>query len=402
MLTAKKIEALIKSGAAREEPDGTVRGLYFRSGPRTWILRYRHNRKTRNFFIGKWPEVSLALARNIAAKRQGEIAQGRDPAAEKQAANAAAKEPSNRDLIERVGEQFILRHIRSTMRPSWAHEAERMVRKEIMGPWKGRRLSEIARPDIHDLLDAIADRPAPVLAGKVFKTLRRLCGWAVDRGLIGHSPCEGIKRANAERSRDRVLSDEELRLVWQACGDEIGWPFGPLIQALILTGARRDEVSSMRWSELDFAAKVWVLPKERSKNKIAHQVPLAPQAMAIFERLPRIAWPVDFIFTTNGRTAVSGFSRAKARIDAKMGDAAHWTLHDLRRTAASGMARLGIGVPVIEKVLNHVSGSFRGVAGVYQRYHFETEKRAALDAWGRHVEALVSGNTGNVVELATA
>jgi integrase len=291
------------------------------------------------------------------------------------------------------------------MRPSWAHQAERMVRKEIIGPWKGRRLSEIGKPDIHDLLDAIADRPAPVLAGKVFKTLRRLCGWAVDRGLIGQSPCEGIKRTSAERSRDRVLSDGELSLVWHAC-EVLGWPFGPLIQLLILTGARRDEVGSVRWNELDLAAKVWSLPKERSKNKIAHQVPLSPQAAVILERLPRIAGETDLIFTTNGRTAVSGFSRAKARIDRLIANMnggeplTSWVLHDIRRSVASGLAALGINLPVIERCLNHVSGSFGGIVGVYQRHRFADEMRAAMERWGRHIEQLGSGEL--VVELASA
>jgi integrase len=275
-----------------------------------------------------------------------------------------------------------------------------MVRKEIMVPWRGRRLSGITKADIHVLIDAITDRPAPVLAGKVFKTFRRLCNWALDRGLIDVSPCAGIKRKSAERSRDRVLDDDELRAVWLAC-EAIGWPFGQLIQFLILTGARLSEVALLRWSEIDLVTKVWVLPKERSKNKIAHQIPLSRRALEILEKSPRIAGDQDFVFTTNGKTAVSGFSAAKRRLDAKMPQGTPgWTFHDARRSFASGCARLGIAVHVVEAALNHRSGTIKGVAAVYNRYSYDTEKRKALEIWGRYVETLVSCETGNIIELA--
>jgi integrase len=195
------------------------------------------------------------------------------------------------------------------------------------------------------------------------------------------------------------LSDVELKAVWQAC-EGLGWPFGPLIQLLILTGQRRDEVGSMRWAELDLAGRLWQLPKERTKNNVAHRVSLAPRAAAILEALPRITGEQDFVFTTNGKTAASGFSRAKARIDKALPDMPHWTLHDLRLTVASGMARLGVPLPVIEKVLNHVSGSFAGIVGVYQHHVFTDEKRQALEAWARHVEALIScGPSNNVISM---
>jgi Arm DNA-binding domain len=198
MLTIAAIKALKPGTSRREIPDGAVSGLFFilqPSGAASWALRYRVGGKNRKWTIGPYPASDLPAARDHARKAIGEIVQGRDPAAEKRSAKAAAS-PEQHDLIERVGEQFILRHIRATMRPSWAHEAERMVRKEIMAPWKGRRLSEIQKPDVHNLIDAIDDRPARVVADKVFKTLRRMCGWAADRGLISRSPVEGIKRVS--------------------------------------------------------------------------------------------------------------------------------------------------------------------------------------------------------------
>jgi len=194
--------------------------------------------------------------------------------------------------------------------------------------------------------------------------------------------------------------------VWTAC-DAIGWPFGALVKILLLTGQRRDEVGKMRWSEIDLDGKLWVLPKERSKNAQAHTVPLSEPVLTILAGLPRIA-PAkgeDYVFTVTGKTAVSGFSNAKDRIDALLATphgepVPAWVFHDLRRTCATGMARLGTALPVVEKVLNHTSGSFGGIVGVYQKHGFADEKRYALDAWGAFVERLVSAEPGaNVVAL---
>jgi integrase len=235
-----------------------------------------------------------------------------------------------------------------------------------------------------------------------------MCSWAVERGLVEASPCDKVRAPAAETSRDRVLTDDEIRGAWAAF-EGVGWPSGRLAQLLLLTGQRLREVADARWSEIDFAAKTWTIPKERAKNGVAHEVPLSEAALRILDALPRVEAgrrPAALIFTANGHSAVSGFSRAKMAFDkaiAGSGDAPmpHWTLHDLRRTAASGMAGLGIAPHVVEAVLNHRGGSIKGVAAIYNRYSYGTEKRAALEAWGRYLEALVTGApAGNVVELA--
>ena len=186
--------------------------------------------------------------------------------------------------------------------------------------------------------------------------------------------------------------------MWLAAA-ALGWPFGPLVQLLILTGQRLGEVAEMTWGEIDLAGKMWTLPKERCKNGRAHQVPLSPQALAILESLPRVDSERGLVFTTNGKTPISGFSKARARLGAALPDAPHWTFHDLRRSAATGMAALGVAIPVVERVLNHVSGSFGGIVGVYQRHGYFDERRDALDRWARHVEALASVEADNVVPL---
>lgn len=402
-LTVRAIKTMKPCAVRREIPDGYIAGLFFilqPSGKASWAVRYRVARQTRKLTLGGYPGIDLKSARELARTALVKVAGGEDPAAEKKVARSAARLPADRDLVENVVDSFIERYAKSNTRESSWRETKRILEKEVAATWKGRHLCGIKRADVHELLDSIVDRGASIMANRVLAALRRMCAWAVERDVIAESPCEGVKAPSAERSRDRVLSDDELRSVWKAC-DMSGWPFGPLVQLLILTGQRRDEVAAMRWSELDLDAKVWTLPKSRVKNGIEHSVPLSAATVAILKGLPRVKGSDGFVFTTTGTTAVSGFARAKERLDTlTIADMPHWTLHDLRRTFASGCARIGINLPVIEKILNHVSGSFRGIVGVYQRHEFADEKRSALEAWGRFVTELVSGGPAkNIVRI---
>jgi integrase len=264
--------------------------------------------------------------------------------------------------------------------------------------WGKRQLADIRRDEVVAALDDIIDRGSPYAANRTLAHLRKLFNWALPRYRLAENPCRGVQPPGEERSRDRVLSDEELQRVWLAAG-AIGWPFGAVVQLLILTGARLNEVARMEWSELDVERKLWTLPAERVKNKRRHEVPLSAAALAIIEALPR--GKGRFVFsTTHGRTAVVGHDGVKVRLDQASG-VTGWRLHDLRRTVASGMAGLKIALPVIEKCLNHTSGTFRGIVGVYQRHEFADEKRQAFEAWARKVvEEIVEGRPANVTRLA--
>ena len=250
-------------------------------------------------------------------------------------------------------------------------------------------------------------RGSPVTANRVLAVLRKFYNWSLERGVVTASPVDRIKAPTVENSRDRVLSNDEIRLVWQAF-ERIGWPFGAVGQLLLLTGARRTEVAASRWSEIDTTARSWTIAAERSKNGIAHTIPLSDKALEILAALPHIASKPGFVFSTNGRVPVRGFSLAKKYVDAAIVTAngapiAPWTFHDLRRSTASGMAELGIAPHVVEAVLNHKTGTIKGVAKVYNRYSYATEKRQALDAWSRRLAAIVScAEPSNVVELAKA
>ena len=405
MLTDIQIKKLAPPEKRREVPDGRIPGLYLvaqPSGAKSWAVRYRVNGAPKKLTLGSYPAVDLTTARRRAREAIGEVAGGKDPAAMKQASRAAAQAASEAkvDRVERVAELFVERYAKPNTR-DW-RETERILKREVIGRWSGQRLSQIKGAHVHEMLDNILDRGAPIRANRVFAQFRKMCRWAISRGIIDRSPCEGVTAPSLETRRDRVLSDAEIRLAWAAF-DSVGWPFGPIGKLLLLTGARRDEVAGMRWGEIDLAARVWSLPKERVKNKRDHVIPLSDAAVRIIDSLPHIGGESGFIFTTTRRSPVSGFSRAKSAIDKaivegmkaqandheKIKAPEHWTLHDLRRTLATNLQKIGVKLEVTEAVLNHISGSRAGIVGVYQRHAYADEKRVALDGWANRLAEIV-------------
>jgi integrase len=234
------------------------------SGSKSWAVRYRICGRPKKLTLGSYPGIDLSNARELARKALVAVAEGRDPALEKKNAHRdiAGRE---RDLFEKVSNQFLERYARANTRESTWREAERLLTRDVVPKWKGRTIREISKRDVIELLDSKVDQGSPIMANRILATVRRLFGWCVERGILETSPCFGVKAPAPERSRDRVLSDFELRFVWKAC-DNIGWPFGPLTKLLILTAQRCEEVSEMTWSELDLGAKVWTIPRERAMS----------------------------------------------------------------------------------------------------------------------------------------
>jgi integrase len=395
-LTVKAVEAMRPATDRREIPDDYMAGLYLviqPSGARSWAVRYRHQGVSRKHTLGSYPAIDLKAARGLAGKALRAVAEGRDPGREKILARSAKA-----DSVEHIVEEFLERHVRRSTRPRTAQEYERLLRQHVLPHWRGRMVHEITRRDVLNALDRVVDRGAPIVANRVLAVVRKFFNWCVARDIIVTSPCVGVKAPTVERSRDRVLSDEELRLVWKAA-DKAGYPFGPLVQMLALTGQRRDEVAKIKWEELDFEQRFWTLPRERVKADRSHEVPLSDAALGVLNAVPRHT-DSPLVFTVNGASAVSGYSKAKYRLDALLpADMPSWRLHDLRRTCATGLAKLGVPVHVTEAVLNHKSGKISGIAAVYNRHDYKNEKIQALDAWGQHVDMLVSGKPAKVVRL---
>jgi integrase len=422
-LTARSVELTKSDPHGRIEiPDGLLVGLYLviqPSGVKSWTVRYRFAGRTRNMTLGRYPALALKDARKAAGAVRSAVAEGRDPGAEKVAARATRSCANEHELFQQVTALFVDRHLKKNRRPRYAAETERLLQREVLPRWSKRRIREIGRPDVLDLLDAIVDRGGRTTANKTLRAIRKLFNWAIDRGIVDTSPCTTVKEPLEEKSRDRVLTDDEIRWLWRAC-DKVGYPFGPLVKLLLLTGQRRSEVAGMAECELDFAELLWKIPGARTKNGKPHDVPLSDGALEVLQSSPRLKNKLGLRFTTTGETLVSGFSRAKYRLDKAMLELARqeaatlgrggkkvtiapWRLHDLRRTVASGMARLRVPLPVIEKVLNHASGSFAGIVSVYQRHDFADEKREALQAWARFVSSLTRNSLPhNVVEITRA
>jgi integrase len=405
LLTDVGIKKLALPEKRREVPDGRVSGLYLvlqPSGARSWALRYRIAGKPAKLTLGPYPVLDLANARRRAQEALGDVAGGRDPSSSKKAAKAAAKAEREAEdsRLDKAAASYVERYVRREVGKTWGREIERLLRVEIIPRLGDKRIQDIKKQHIRGLLDDIVDRGAPVAANRTFAVLRQLFNWAIDRDLIDVSPMPRSAPA-PETKRDRVLTDDEIRIVWRAF-DSVGWPFGPIAKLLLLTGARLTEISEGRWSEIDLEAKTWTIPATRTKNKRPHEIPLSDTAVGIIEGLPRIAGKPGFIFTNRGSTSVGGFSAAKLAIDSAIGEGLpHWVFHDLRRTVATNLQKLGVRLEVTEACLNHVAGSRAGIVGIYQRHDWADEKRAALVAWARRLDAIVTGAAAsNVVELA--
>lgn len=397
MLTDDLIKTLPLPKKRREIADGVVDGLYLivqRSGEKTWGLRYRFDGAPQKMTLGRHPAVDLDAARKRARQALSEVAMGRDPDAARQATKAQgiAKRKSQVERGQRLA--------KPEAETRGRRETDGKFIKELAARLQGRPLSQIKRVEVHEMLDAILDRGAPIQANRLFAQL--MGDWAISHGLADRS-------RTLSKARDRVLSDEEIRLAWNAF-DSIGWPFGPIGKLLLLTGASRDEIGSGRWSEIDFNSKTWTIAKERSKKGVAREIPLSDAAMHIIEHLPRTEEGEGFVFARRGGTDASDFSRAKAAVDqvmldlmrgqaeARGGDPdslrlpAPWTLHHLRRTVAANLQRLGVKVEVAAAVLGDAPRSQGAVADLYPTQEYVAEKRIALAVWANRLDAIVTGS----------
>jgi integrase len=264
--------------------------------------------------------------------------------------------------------------------------------------WKGRSIKDIRRREIIDLLDEMAET-APGAATRARAVFSKFFNWCLDRGLLDTSPAIRLPRLGPVVERDRVLSDDEITILWSAF-DSMAEPLAPFFKILLLTGQRRGEVSTMQWAHVDLEKAIWTIPRELVKADRVHEVPLSTLATEIVSSIDRKG---DFLFSSrpNGATPISGFSKAKAIVETKAIKIAYqiadkrggeprfsgnWRLHDLRRTCGTGMARLGIEAATISRVLNHAEG---GVTKIYNRYSYLDEKRRALETWSTHIERLM-------------
>jgi integrase len=385
---------------------------------RTWQVLYRVRGKSVRETLGTTATVpKVDAARALARASIQKAQQGINPVRERREIAAAEATGRGQTLAAAI-DRYLERYAVKRMRAEYFAETKRTLDRDVKPALGSRSIGEITRGDIRELLERIVDRGSPSHANHCLAYLRAMLGWAVANDLITANPCAGLQMPSPKVERDRALDDGEIALFWRAC-DDLAWPFGPLFQLLLLTGQRRDEVAEAPWSEFDLDKGLWTLPRARTKNERAHLVHLSPAAAGILRELPRIGVK-GLVFTTNGETPISGFSHAAARLkavmlehrraelieigrhaEAEQATFAHFTLHDLRRSCASGMAGLGVAPHVVDKILNHSTGTISGVARIYNRHEYLVERQAALLLWSRHIEALANPSS-NVVVLTAA
>jgi integrase len=391
-LTAAAVERIKPPASGQVEWfDKGYPGLALRvsyGGRKAWTAFFRLHGKLRRVSLGTYPAMSLAEAREAWRRVRQDVSRGVNPAA------PSHKTEKPATAFAAVAEEW-LRRDQSDNRS--IATITRIVNRALMPAWGSRSITDIGRRDILDLIDSIADRGAVVMARRTQGHCHRLFRWCVGRGIIAVNPVADLPKPGSETKRDRVLTDNELVQVWNAA-ESVQFPYGPAFQLLILTGCRREEIGALKWSEVD--GDTIRLKGARTKNGEPHDIPLSAPARALLADLPRIAGS-DFIFTV-GQKPISAWAHAKEKIDA-IAKIEPWRIHDLRRTTATGLQRLGVGLQVVESVLGHTAGSRSGIVGVYQRHTYANEKRSALQSWGAHVLARLSGlSTGRVVPLRSA
>jgi integrase len=388
MLTDAKVAAIKPPATGQDEHKdsgpGYVQGLRLRvgaGGKKSWIVRARAGPKIINKKLGSYPAMRLAAARKAAGQLLEAIAKdGSTEAADRTFGALAAA------WVDKVAKP---------KNSSWRLQ-ERRLEMHVLPHWRNRKIADISRADVRDLLEGVE---GDVLPGRVLAIVKTVFRYALSRDWIDSSPVEGIAKPSTETERDRVLNMDEAAAVWKAAG-LLGFPFGQYLRTLFLTAQRRTEVAAMRWTDVDLDAATWIIPAKETKSHRTHLVPLSAPVVQMLRDLPRLG--KEFVFTHDGETHISGYAKAKARLDSFIaaGDVkvAPWRLHDLRRTAATHMVRLGVSEEVVGRVLNHAP---KGVtAKVYALHTYAPEKRSALDRWAAELMRAVDGKAiGKVVPL---
>lgn len=358
------------------------------NGHKSWAVAYRYNGKQKRLTLGEYPAVSILDARQAARDAMQLVAKGEDPHYLKKEKIEAQKIYTFAAVVEEYFERYAKVQTRNWL------SVMRLIHAHAVPVWGDMPIGNIKRRDVIALIDKVDKRGKPSTTRILFASIRRVFNWAAERDLIEFSPCANIKNPNKANSRDRVLKDDEILAIWNACG-ELGAPYGTLIRFLLVTAQRVGEASKLRWKELDLKENVWLLPRERVKSKRSHEVPLSPLALELLHSLPSYvdedgSQQEHYLFTTTGgKKPFSGFSKYNTKLNEKSG-VTGWRIHDLRRTAATNLAKLGVADSTISHVLNHAPS---GVTAIYNRHSYLPQKREALEKWGQKVSQIVNTNS---------
>jgi integrase len=390
-LTAKSV-ATVGLPAGRSDHtyfDDDIAGFGLRiraGGSRVFIYRYRVGKRQRSITLGSATSVPLALARKNAGELEAKVRLGRDPAADKATARAAAG-----DTIGALIDQYL-----DARMSDWRPNSLRQVKRHLLihcKPLHHLPITSLSQRDVARLQDHVAQNSGETTSNRLRASLETFVAWVIRQGIrLPEGNVVSYTGKRKETTRERVLTDAELKAVWNACDDATD--HSSIVRLLMLTGQRAAEIGSLQWSEVKDGRIE--LPSDRTKNKRPHNVPLSDPARAILEPLRMIGR--THVFGRTDSRGFKGWGVSKQRLDARIG-VTDWVVHDLRRTVATRMAELGVQPHIVEAVLNHVSGHKAGVAGIYNRATYDKEKRIALDLWAAHILALVEEREPTVVPM---
>jgi integrase len=363
-------------------------GLRMRTGKehsfsRTWIFQYKLGSQHRRMTLGKHPAIPAVKAREIAAKLYAEVKLGNDPQGAKEAKRQHASE-----TFDKVVQEYLASR-RGEMRESSYGEVERHLLRNLR-PLHGLHIAKVDLRAIATQLTRITRDNGPAQANRTRESLVAFLNWCARQGYVENNAA-AFSHRNKEVPRDRVLSDDELKAIWNALPDS---DYGAILKLLILSGQRANEIARLRWSEIK-DGKI-VLPKQRVKNGREHIIPISAQIQEILDARAKRD-DRDFVFG-EGRNGFSGWSHCKIRLDEAV-KLPEWIIHDIRRSVATGMASIGILPHIVEAVLNHISGHKAGIAGTYNRSQYPAEKANALARWGEYMEDLVTGRKSKITAL---
>ena len=395
--TNRQIKALRAKKTRYEVWEDNGKGFGVRVSPAgriSFIFLYRFKGTSRRMTFGVYPEISLADAHASHAKARQILEKGQDPGTvEQDKKEESLRSPSIRRLVE----EYIEKYAKPRKR-SWK-EDERILNKDVLPRWGKRKAQDITRRDIILLLDEIVDRGASIQSNRTLAAIRKMYSFAMGRGILDSSPCVAIPNPSKENRRDRVLKEDEIKILWNRLDTAKMEKTSALaIKLQLVTAQRKGEAAGAEWKDFDLKNGWWTIPAEKAKNGFPHRVPLSLLAMEILRELKERTGESQWLFPSprDGQHIAETSIDHAVRINAEYFEIEHFTPHDLRRTAASMMTASGIQRLTVSKILNHVES---GVTAVYDRHSYDKEKRQALEAWGRKLELILTGKNAKIVNL---
>lgn len=349
-------------------------------GTKTWQLMYRKDGRKRRLTLGNYPALSLMLARKAATDAQSALARGQDPASERSALTGGPM------TFEGFARAYLERYAKRRKK-SWAAD-QAMIENDLIKAWGRRPADAIARRDVIALLEDVMARGHPYAANRRLALIRKMFAWGIEVDLVNSSPATGVSAPAREETRTRVLKEHEIGALWQAWTD-MGWPYGFIFKLVLLTAQRRSDIAGLRLEDIGFTTQIWTPPLAKSDRGNAHELPLTPAVLEILTALPRATSALVFPSPGDRKKPVSGFSKASERAS-ELSGINDWRTQDLRRTAAVGMARLGVRPELLDQILNVRTTAAPGLRGVYQLASDAGEKRRAMETWSNQIDAITS------------